>query len=245
MFKRFQAAMMMFSRLPFPYQTLETEHFNRSLIYLPIVGLVIGLIASLVYSLLSVFFPSSIALFFALVSGIICTGALHEDGFADCCDGFFASSEKESILRIMRDSSNGSYASLGLIILFSGKLLFALSMLQELAVLALIAMHFFARFVPLWIVHGTPHCNGEQHKMSRGLELNSAVLYRFSALSLLLAWLFLPLGFLLCLVMVLALCVVGLRAWFMQKLDGYNGDCLGASEQVAELLILLLFVAYF
>lgn len=245
MFKRFQAAMMMFSRLPLPYQTLTTEHFNHSLIYLPMVGLVIGIITSLVYSLFVFFFPGSIALFFALVSGIICTGALHEDGFADCCDGFFTNQDKAGILRIMRDSSNGSYASLGLIILFSAKLLFALNMLQELAVLALITMHFFARFVPLWIVHSTPHCNGEQHKMSQGLELDSTSLYRFSAFSLLLAWLFLPLGFLFCLLIVLALCVMGLRVWFMQKLDGYNGDCLGASEQVAELLILLLFVAYF
>lgn len=245
MLKHFQAALMMFSRLPLPYQLLDANDFKQSLIYLPCVGLVIGLIASFIYSLCNFFFPSSLALFFALVSGVICTGALHEDGFADCCDGFFASNDKDSILRIMRDSSNGSYASLGLIILFSGKLLFALSMLPELAALALISMHFFARFVPLWIVNSTPHCDGGQHKMSQGLELNSSALYRFSTISFLLAWLFLPLGFLLCLAIVLALCTYLLKRWFIRKLDGYNGDCLGASEQIAEALILLLFVAYF
>lgn len=242
MFKHFQAALMMFSRLPFSYQTLESDDFKQSLIYLPLVGLVIGLFCAAVYSALLFFLPTNIALFFALVSGVMATGALHEDGFADCCDGFFASGDKDTILRIMRDSTNGSYATLGLIVLFAAKLLLLLSLFAEQAVLTFIVMHVFARFVPLWIVNSIPHCNSGQHKMSADLNLNRSHLYGALTFTSVAAWLFLSLSFVLLLLVCLWILSKLLQKLFMHKLGGYNGDCLGAGEQLAEVLILLLFV---
>ena len=47
---------------------------------------------------------------------IITTGALHEDGLADTCDGLWGGHSLERKLTIMRDSSIGTYGVLGLIL---------------------------------------------------------------------------------------------------------------------------------
>lgn len=245
MWKNYQAALMMFSRLPLPYQQLEQQHFTQSLNYLPLVGLAIGVIASLVFSIVQLFFPSQIALVFAFVAGIIATGALHEDGFADCCDGFGAGQDKESILRMMRDSSNGSYASLGLAVLFASKLWFAIYVLPEMLIPMLICMHIFARFVPLWIVKWIPHCNSGEHKMSQGLNLDNGQLYLFFIISLLLLAFTLSFSFMLAMAVTVLFLAWLCSRFFMRRLQGYSGDCLGAAEQLAECAVLLLFIYYF
>ena len=45
------------------------------------------------------------------------TGAIHEDGLADCADGFGGGQNREKKLAIMRDSAIGSYGTLSLIII--------------------------------------------------------------------------------------------------------------------------------
>ncbi|TEB40459.1 adenosylcobinamide-GDP ribazoletransferase, partial [Flavobacterium circumlabens] len=49
---------------------------------------------------------------------ILTTGAFHEDGFADVCDGFGGGWTKEKILMIMKDSAIGAYGAIGLVLLF-------------------------------------------------------------------------------------------------------------------------------
>lgn len=52
-----------------------------------------------------------------MISGILLTGAFHEDGFADVCDGFGGGWEKQRILEIMKDSRIGAYGVIGLTLL--------------------------------------------------------------------------------------------------------------------------------
>ena len=44
---------------------------------------------------------------------ILLSGAMHEDGLADCADGFFGGATRERKLEIMRDSRIGTFGSLG------------------------------------------------------------------------------------------------------------------------------------
>ena len=46
--------------------------------------------------------------------GLMLTGALHEDGLADCLDGLGGGRDRDHALAIMRDSRIGSYGALGL-----------------------------------------------------------------------------------------------------------------------------------
>lgn len=244
MLNNLQAALIMYTRLPLQSAHLEGQHFANSLVYLPWVGVCVGVLASLAYYLCNFFLPANVAVFIALIAGIMITGALHEDGFADSCDGFFAGNDAQSIVRIMKDSTNGTFAVIGLIALIVGKLLFLTQIAAEMHILALISMHSLARLVPLLIVISTPHCNVASSKMSAGLRLDQKELtYSGLALLLLLAF-FLPVFLLFIVAIALILLTIACRYFFRQRLQGYNGDSLGAAEQLGECLVLLLFIVY-
>ena len=66
----------------------------------------------------STILPHGVAVILALTSRLLITGALHEDGLADFFDGFGGGTNRESTLRIMKDSHIGSYGVLGLIIYY-------------------------------------------------------------------------------------------------------------------------------
>lgn len=240
----FLAALISFTRLPVKNQTLTAEDFNRAINYLPLVGLVVGSLCAGAFYALQGIVPTDVAILAAVISGILLTGAIHEDGFADCCDGFAASRDKDSILRIMKDPANGSFASLGLIALFSSKLVLLAQLPQEMIITALMAMHVMARALPLFIAHTLDHCNQQHSKMSANLAIDPGI----QGVQMLLIWgfvaYFLPLTLLALLFLGLLLLGILARRFFRARLQGYNGDCLGAVEQLAEILILFLFVAY-
>ena len=123
--RKLQAALVMFTRLPLASQQLQERHFQQASCYLPMVGLLLASLGFAIYSSLSYFVSAPYASLITLISIIIITGAIHEDGFADCCDGFGAvpggSNSHESIekiLSIMKDSRLGTYAVLGLLAMF-------------------------------------------------------------------------------------------------------------------------------
>src|SRR5260364_188220 len=46
---------------------------------------------------------------------LLLTGALHEDGLADCCDAFGGGRTPADVLRIMRDSRIGAFGAIGIV----------------------------------------------------------------------------------------------------------------------------------
>src|SRR5258708_26837462 len=69
--------------------------------YFPLVGLVIGIVVSLVASI--GFLPRDLTAFLALTVWVGLTGGLHLDGLADSCDGLLASVSPERRLDVMKD----------------------------------------------------------------------------------------------------------------------------------------------
>lgn len=241
----FQAAVISFTRLPLSGKHLQPAHFRDAVAWLPVAGLVVGLIATGGYALSQCFFPVPVSIFVALLLAILATGALHEDGFADCCDGFGGGQQPDDMQRIMKDPTIGSYGAIGLMLLLGGKYLFLMQTVAEKHLLILPAMHVLARFVPLLLIASTPPVNNPQAKMSAGLTVSRARLVWAGFFSAGVALILLPAG--LCLLLAVALLLLSLiwRAFVIRHLGGYNGDCLGAGEQLAECLILLICVAYF
>ncbi|MEM6375220.1 MAG: adenosylcobinamide-GDP ribazoletransferase, partial [Pseudomonadota bacterium] len=84
----------------------------------PIAGLIPGALAAL-FGSLAMFFGlgPAIAALSALGMAAFVTGALHEDGLADCADGFWGGWTPERRLEIMRDSRIGTYGVLTLIVI--------------------------------------------------------------------------------------------------------------------------------
>jgi adenosylcobinamide-GDP ribazoletransferase len=87
--------------------------------FFPVVGLVIGIIVSLVASI--GFLPKDLTAFLTLVVWVGLTGGLHLDGLADSCDGLLATVSPERRLEIMKDPRAGSWAVVGIVLTLLGK----------------------------------------------------------------------------------------------------------------------------
>ena len=93
----------------------------RSFSYFPLVGAALGLIAAAVDLALRQIFPIAAASALVLALLVLMTGALHLDGFIDCCDGLFGGKEPARRLEIMRDSRIGSFGAVGVCVLLIAK----------------------------------------------------------------------------------------------------------------------------
>ena len=116
---RVLAAFGFFTRLPFwRIAQVPKEYYERVVPLWPLAGWLTGGVMALVFWLCSYVLPLNLCLIAALVSRLLLTGALHEDGFADFCDGFGGGTSRERILLIMKDSHIGTYGVLGLILYY-------------------------------------------------------------------------------------------------------------------------------
>ena len=113
-----QLAFMLLTRLPAGTLTSHLPELAHARWAFPIVGCIVGGIIAVSYIILSLLLlPSFAAAILAITAGLFSTGAIHEDGLADCADGFGGGQNREKKLAIMRDSAIGSYGTLSLIII--------------------------------------------------------------------------------------------------------------------------------
>ena len=109
-------AQQFLTRLPTPgWIDYEPGGLARAARYFPLVGLVVGALAAALWLIIAPVTPAPVAAGLALGFLIFVTGALHEDGFADCCDGLGGGASREKALAIMRDSRIGAYGAIGLV----------------------------------------------------------------------------------------------------------------------------------
>ncbi|MGC2129713.1 MAG: adenosylcobinamide-GDP ribazoletransferase [Candidatus Aquilonibacter sp.] len=107
------AAFSYFSILPIPHAQAPPD--DDAIALLPIVGLVIGGLAGYgAYGIALLTHSQLAAAIAAWVLSIALSGAIHVDGFLDCCDGLFAMAPPEKRLEIMRDPHHGTYAIAGM-----------------------------------------------------------------------------------------------------------------------------------
>ena len=105
---------------------------NRSVVFFPLVGGVIGLAtAALVCGLAWLGFPALLAALMAIGIEAYLTGAFHEDAFADTCDAMGGGWTREDVLKIMKDSRLGTYGTMGLLIGVSIRWMAIGTMVQE------------------------------------------------------------------------------------------------------------------
>ncbi|HWU85071.1 MAG TPA: adenosylcobinamide-GDP ribazoletransferase [Rhodocyclaceae bacterium] len=239
----FFAALRFFTRLPVPAWVGHSEaQLNRATRYFPLVGWIIGLIGAAVTWAAAWALPLSIAALLGMAATLLATGAFHEDGFADSCDGFGGGWTKEDVLRIMKDSRIGSYGAIGIGVLLLTKWN-ALFELDDRVLSALLAAHPISRAASTTLIYALDYVRDEDGK-SKPLAV------RIGAGELATAWLFglLPtalLGWLLSWQLaaqgVLAVVVVTvlMALYTRRRIGGYTGDVLGATQQLAEVFFYL------
>jgi cobalamin synthase len=132
--RAFFTGVMFLTRLPCPgWCDHHPGYLMRAMAYFPLIGAcVVGVWASSIYDAAASLWSPLIAA--ALSSGgtLWLTGCFHEDGLCDTLDGFGGGWTKSQILKIMRDSRNGSYATMGAGFWVVAKLV-ALAKLGEMA----------------------------------------------------------------------------------------------------------------
>ena len=109
-------AIQFLTRLPINKQVdFNNENLSKSILFFPLVGIIIGGIGGLTYHIFS-YMNKDIGAFFAVLSMIIVTGGLHLDGLSDTADGFYSYRDKEKVLEIMKDSRIGAFGVISIIL---------------------------------------------------------------------------------------------------------------------------------
>lgn len=228
--KHLIAALSFFTRIPFWRLTsLEARHYENIVPVWPAVGLLTGGVMAAVFCLASLALPVSAAAVLAIVGRVLLTGGLHEDGFADFCDGFggnstgVAEEDRERTLRIMKDSFIGTYGVLGLI--FYALLLFTLlsslvAVLPLWAVaMSIVGIDVLSKLMASMIVFFLPYARDAKTAKNK-LVYNKGT-RPYLAMLLSIVTLNAPLLFL-------------LFRWMKRRIGGYTGDCCGATFVIME-----------
>lgn len=235
-------ALRFFTRMPVPrWVGHSTDLLNHSARYFSLVGWLVALIGATVFLVVSLALPATLAIVLSMVATIRFTGAFHEDGFGDVCDGFGGGWDRTQTLAIMKDSRIGAYGAIGLIVMLLAKFLALLEMGEQLVPTALLVAHPLSRFASTTLIYALDYARNDQpEEIARAKPLA----HRLSAAELACAALFgcLPLLLLTGLeavgVVVLVFVVTLWAArYFRRRIGGYTGDCLGATQQLAELAI--------
>lgn len=229
-------AMQFLTRIPITNKSMpaEPEDFKGAMCFFTFIGLIIGGFTWLLFKL-GAFIDPLLGALLATVGGIWITGGIHLDGLSDIFDGFGANRDAKRTLEIMKDSHIGTFGVVALMIDFAYHFIgfYLLKETPELIILVPISGKLGICFLcligksiskglgALWIKNISPV----------GFLFNLAI---FSGMGLIfMKWNKVVLGLGLILIMVSLL-----NKKFTNKLEGLNGDCLGATQQMVEWMIL-------
>ena len=209
----------------------------------PLVGAFIGLASGLIAWVATYLgLPSNVAATFAVAAAVIMTGAMHEDGLADCADGFWGGWDKAQRLEIMKDSHIGVYGVAALVMMFIAKVGLVGALIGQgkfLLTLVLIAM--FSRAIMPALMLVLP--NAREAGLSSSVGKPDLIPVSIAAgLAILVGVLFFGitvLAFVLVTLTSATFCGVVAKA----KIGGQTGDVLGATQQITELALLILAVS--
>jgi len=233
----FLLAVQFLTRLPVRPEYSEAA-MEASPRFYPAAGVVVGGIGACVWMLAP--WPPLVSAFVTLAVMVALTGGLHEDGLADTFDGLGGVRPKDRALEIMRDSRIGTY---GVVALVFSLALRGLGYAEVQALpWVLIAGAAASRGAMVWAMATSTYArpSGAGSAVAGGID---AATVRVAAGTVALAWV--PLLFVLPLAQValgaLGLCLGAwvIRSWYMRRLGGYTGDCMGAVQQAAEIGFIL------
>ncbi|HCN91376.1 MAG TPA: adenosylcobinamide-GDP ribazoletransferase [Oxalobacteraceae bacterium] len=241
----FFIALQFFTRVPIPRGVgFEPDWLHHASRYFPLVGIVVATLTSAVYLLAAWLWPAPVAVVLATISGIYLTGAFHEDGFADMCDGFGGGLTRERVLDIMKDSRIGAYGAIGIGCLLALKCV-VLSLLPPGAVIAaLFVAHPLSRLASTTLIWKLEYARAEGKAKPLAQDMSTVELAIAGATASLpalilglngyLAWSSILGG-----VLAAAVATVWLSRMFVRRLGGFTGDCLGGVQQVTEVVFYL------
>ncbi|MDR3451823.1 MAG: adenosylcobinamide-GDP ribazoletransferase [Rhodoferax sp.] len=255
--RHFLLAVQFFTRIPVTGRLAQWVGYSPAMLrasaaHFPGVGWLAAFAACSVYALLFIALPDNAAMpLVAAIGGtiatVLLTGGFHEDGLADVADGLGGSQQRERALEIMKDSRVGAFGAMALTLALLAKVaLLAVLGTEGLdaALAALVGGHVLSRFMPLLLVRALPHVGDVAGSKSKPL----ADQITMGALACAALWCFVPLAlvgwsqgalFLIASCLTCGLALLWMGRLFARRLQGFTGDCLGATQQVCEIAFYL------
>lgn len=234
-----RAAFALLTRLPVPVDhELAADRAATATWAFPLVGASLGALAAIIAKIaLTLGAPAGISAALALAVLVISTGALHEDGLADCADGLGGGADKARRLEIMKDSRIGAFGAtalaIALIARWSG-----LEVLVETGHLfwPLVAICAVSRLPMVLAMFLMPPARQDGMSAGVGLPPPSSIVAAIASTALIcllaMGWGVFPLLF-------WAVIAPLPLFWLAKRLiDGQTGDILGGSQQLAEIAAL-------
>ena len=231
-----------FTRIPVSSAALQAN-LNQSAKFFPLVGLLVGGLSAIVLWAAMEVFPVRVAIVLSMITSVLLTGAFHEDGLADSADGFGGGYDKEAVLRIMQDSRIGSFGAIALVLALGLKLELLASLPEEFLPWLVIAAHMASRFFAVSYLANLDYVRfeGKSKPLATTLAWPSFLFAGACGIA--------PLLFLDVLLGLICIGLLALARWllgryFVRRIGGYTGDCLGFAQQVFELVVYAVFVAW-
>lgn len=242
--RSFILALQFLTRLPIPVQVEYTQEcLVRGTVFFPVVGLVLGGILCGLYYLFRLFLPTLATGALLLGFSIYLTGGMHLDGLMDTADGFGSGRPREKMLEIMRDSRVGAMGVIAgftvIVVKFS---LFASLPANPYGILLLAPV--LSRFGMVYAITMFPYGRSESglgkpfvENLTRRQMLIAGIVT--GIIAYLCAGINALVVLLIFLVFLFLFCVR-----IAKKLGGLTGDTYGAVNELGEVLVLLLGIAF-
>lgn len=241
----FFIALQFFTRLPIPrWVGFDADWLHHASRYFAAVGFVVGSVAASVYALAALALPHVVAVLLSTIAGIYLTGAFHEDGFADACDGLGGGMTRQRVLDIMTDSRIGAYGAIGIGMMLALKCVTLSFLPPTTLVAALLVAHPLSRLASTALIWRLDYVKSEG-KAKPLAQRMSTVEFAVAVVTVVpipvvfcaigwLSWQSLAAG-----LFATVLATLWLSRKFVRRIGGYTGDCLGAVQQFSELAFYL------
>lgn len=241
----FFIALQFFTRIPIPsWVGFDPAWLHQASRYFPAVGWVVALVTAAVYAAASCFWPPAVAVVLSTVAGIWLTGAFHEDGFADVCDGFGGGMTAERVLEIMKDSRVGAYGAIGIVLMLACKITLLISLPLPYVVPALLIAHPLSRLASCSLIWRLEYARleGKAKPLAQHMSTTEWLIATLTValpIAVLLVLGVIPISNFLLAGIFLILASWWLARLFVRRIGGYTGDCLGAVQQLSEVAFYL------
>lgn len=244
----FFAAFKFLTILPVPgAHRFRDKDWSLATAWYPAVGLVLGTILFALDWVLHWLWPGEVAAALVLAAWVAMTGALHLDGFVDCCDALLTAVPASRKLDILRDVHIGAFGAVGLVLLLLLKYACLLDLPHDLRLPAYLLVPVAARWAMTGAVLFFPYARrgsglGQKAKATIGVRQFAIASTTALLVGLLCFWL--GLGWAAWVLLVLAGALSLLVAlWIQAQIQGLTGDAYGALCELAELVGLLTVLA--
>jgi len=237
----FFTALMFFTRIPCPkWVDHDAQYLSKSSKYFSLVGVLVGSIGAAIFYGASFIFSIEVSILLSMFATIYTTGAFHEDGFADVCDGFGGGWTKEKILLIMKDSRLGTYGTIGILLILAIKF----SALRETEIsyipLVIISGHSLSRFIATTLIFTHPYVRDTDSSKAKPAAKNmSLMLLLISGFFGIIPLLLFLNPFIFITLIPMYLSKMFLASKFKKWIGGQTGDCAGAVQQLSEVVFYL------